>query len=179
MITVPDLTIQEGSTTSGADMWLGLADRLQKEYDGEVGTKGETPGSTETLPSVQVATMFRTALRSGSRARYALDAGIVAPDNFDAVPSGSDVVVSWDPVFSDHFLRYEFFKALAPDTLDEPLDAQRFKTLSDPHGEVYGTISRTRFTVEGLAAGTYQFRMAAVSDNVLHAFTDVVTVVVP
>lgn len=179
MIAVPDLTIQEGATTSGADLWLDLADRLQKEYDGEVGTKGDTPGAVDNLPEVQSKTMFRTALRTGTRVKYALDQGIASPANCVAALSGANVVVTWDPVFDDNFLRYELFKALDPETLEFPEDAQRFRIISDPHGDLFGTISRTRAVVEGLASGTWYFRVAAVSDNVLHSFGDVLTVVVP
>lgn len=180
MIQVPDLTIQEGATKAGADVWLDLADRLQREYDNEVGTKGETPGAVETLPELRQSTMSRTALRTGSKAPYGMDRGIDAPENLAAVLSGTDVVLTWDPVFDDHFLRYELFQAVDPDTLDVPEDTQRIVMISDPHGELYGTISRTRYTVTGpFGPGTYRFRIAAVSDNLLHSFGDVVTMVVP
>jgi hypothetical protein len=179
MIAVPDLTVQEGATTAGADVWLDLADRLQKEYDGEVGTKGSTPGATPLLPEVQSKTLFRKALRSGARASYGLDQGIAAPSNFVATLSGGNVVLTWDPVFDDNFERYELFRALAPETLDVPEDTHRFRLIADPHGETYGTIVRTRVVVDDLTAGTWQFCIASVSDNTLHSFSDVVTVVVP
>lgn len=180
MITVPGLQVQEGAEGTGSEAWLALAERLQDEYDTEIGA-GEVPPDLDQLPEVQQGVMFTTTLRNGARRPYALDSALSAPANFAGVVDGSDVVLTWDPVKDMHFAWYEIYRVTDPDTLDTStvtLD-DRVKHINNPHGVSGATIPRTRWVDEAPGSGTHHYAIATVNDNMLRGFSGVVTLVVP
>jgi len=180
MVTVPGLQIQEGAEKTGAAHWLDLAERLQDEYDDEIGV-GDSPPPTDTLPEVQQSQMFTTTLRNGARRPYALDSALAAPVSFAGMVSGSDVVLTWDAVKDMHFAWYEIYRVTDPDTLDTDSVTltERIKIINNPHGVSGSTIPRTRYTDEAPGSGTHYYAIASVNDNMLRGFSGVITVVVP
>ncbi|GAF74447.1 unnamed protein product, partial [marine sediment metagenome] len=180
MVTVPGLQIQEGAENTGSAFWLDLAERLQAEYDTEIGAD-DVPPDVSQLPEVVQSQMFTTSLRTGSRRPYALDSALAAPANFAATLSGTDVIVSWDPVKDMHFAWYEVYRTLAPTVLNTNTVtlAERVKLVNNPHGVTGPGIPRTQYADEALPAGTYYYAIATVNDNQLRGFSSVVSVVVP
>lgn len=178
-ISVPDLSIsQDTDDASGADFWLDLADKLQAEYDNEVGADKGTAGTQGTLPDVIQGVVHRHGLRNNSRAGYNTDVPL-PPTTITVETNGSDLIVRWTEILEQHFAWYEIYLALSPDTLEEPEQRQRVHIISDPHGEFTESgIIRPKKTLKDNAPGTYQVRMAVVNNNSLRSWSNIVTVTV-
>ena len=181
-ITVPDLSVAEGSSSAGG-YWLELASTLQSEYDGEVGSiaEGTAPGSSDAMPEVEVGTMFRRSLRTGRRTPYDLDTALAAPSSFAGswdVPS-SRVILTWGTVLDEYFAYYEVYRSAdLADLTPYPNASTRIEVIPDAHGKWYeGIVEPHTFDTPG--SGTWYYLMATVNSNTLRGLTSVVTVVVP
>lgn len=147
-IQVPDLAVYK-IQKSASDLWMGLADRLQKEYDGELESGQEGGDVDGSIASVQ---MIRQSARTYSVRPYPLAEKIDAPA-ITATVDGTDVTLTWTPVYTTYFAAYEIWRA----DNAEMTSAERQVSLSDNHDE--------EWTDEGVAAGTYYYMLRLVDTN--------------
>jgi len=162
-IQVPDLSVSDGSDsdTRGPGFWLKLADDLQKEYDGEVGDKaGANQGGY-----VEVGISRRISLTHGGYRKRTLDEGLDAVTLSSSV-AGSDVTLSWSRLFAEDFLYYEIVRATDVDFATEETIGYEADSYE------------TEWIDEGLASGTYYYRVKTVNPNYIktNSNTEIVTV---
>lgn len=168
-VSVPDLSVSGGGTV-GADFWMKLAGDLQAEYDGELST-GEGAGEAHEA-TVEVVTVQRTSRRTGTLSNYIAAVDPDAPADFTAVVKSSAVWLTWTPGHDQHFAWYELYRSADEDALEYPATSQRVTVLSDIKGVWTGGIVAPRI-IDSPGVGTWYYRMAAVNDVGLRAFTPI------
>ena len=149
-IQVPDLSVSNNSDaeSQGPGYWMKLAEDLQKEYDEEVGDKaGQNQGGY-----VEVGISRRISMTNGAWRKRVLDPGLDAV-TLSATVDGSDVILTWSRLYAEDFLYYEIVRATDVDFETE--EVLRYEP----------DIVETEYTDEGLAAGTYYYRVKTVNPN--------------
>jgi len=160
-LTVPNLTV---STTAKAasDVWFSLAEKLQKEYDGELESDMDGGDADGTISET---TTSRQSLRTGGERTYEEatepDARVVAV----AVVT-TTATVSWDIFASIYFGAYEVWRSPNADMSG----GTREHVVNDNH-----TLS---WADEGLASGTYYYKVVLVDRNGFEVDSNIVTAVV-
>lgn len=163
-ISVPDLSVQDtgAGISRGPAYWLDLARRLQDEYDGEVGSSaGQVTGGT-----VDVGVVRKVSLRNGGYIKRKLDPGLPAVSLDTPTVSGNDVTLTWTKIQREDFSYYQVVRSTtATFTTEEVLQYE-----TDIHVEEY--------VDEGVAAGTWYYKVKTVNPNELATDSVVVSAVV-
>jgi len=162
-IKVPDLEVEgdAASADEAADTWIKLANRLQDEYDSEIAHVGGSSNAAE----IQTGYLKRISLSTGGWRKYDLDEGPSAV-TVSAVVTGSDVALTWSTWYDETFGAYEVWR----DTDSSMTNEERIAYFADNHD--------VTFTDEGLAAGTYYYRVKTVNGNLLKTNSNLLTVTV-
>ena len=169
-LAVPDLSVTDGGEgeSRGPAYWMKLADRLQEEYDGELGDGGAANQNQGGV--VEVGFTRRISLTHGGYAKRNLDPGLDATTLGDP-PSvvGSDVTLEWTKLQTEGFRYYEIVRsptAVFDDDTEEVVHQE-----SDIHVEEY--------TETAVPSGTWFYTVRTVNPNMLKTDSNIVSVVVP
>ena len=168
-IAVPDLTVTDGNDASsrGPAYWLSLADRLQREYDSELGDGGAASQNVGGI--IEVGFFRKISLRHGGYTKRKLDPGLSAITVVDPPSvSGSDVTLEWEKLQVEGFSYYEIVRSPTAvfDTETEVLLQQE----SDIHIESY--------TETNVPVGTWYYMVRTVNPNLIKTDSNVVSVTV-
>lgn len=163
MVKVPDLEIESdgASIEDPAASWVNLAQKLQDEYDGELSHVGGSSNAAE----IQTGVVKRISLTNGGYRKYTLDRGLDAV-TLSSVVAGSDVALSWTAVYDETFNSYYVYRGTSITMTGE----ERLSVISDNHTVEYGD--------EGLASGTYYYRVKTVNANGIKINSNTITVVI-
>lgn len=140
-ISVPNLSVSEGKDDSDeSKFWLDLADKLQKEYDGELKSAGGGPDGSLGKELASSHVVMRTGYRTGRRVPLDIHRPITAP-----VPTltqlALSVLVTWTPVRDLHFYAYEVYRVIGdgsrPVSVKDPLTTERLAQITDIHEDRY------------------------------------------
>jgi hypothetical protein len=151
-VAVPDLSVTDNNAESsrGPSYWMKLADKLQAEYDEEVGSKaGQNTGGL-----VEVGITRKISLTHGGFIKRKLDPGLPAV-TITATVDGSDVLIEWSLLQREDFLHYEVVRDSDPTFKTEVVIKQE----QDIHV--------TEYTDEDVNAGTWYYRVKTVNPNLL------------
>lgn len=163
-ISVPNLSVQgpePASEKESAEVWLELATKLQKEYDGEL----EHGGGQSLAAEITSAPVNRVSLTHGGLANRKLDEGLPSV-SMSAVVDGYTVTLSWSVLYSDLFSRYEVCRDTVADMSAETV----ISSIADNHKVSYAD------TVT--SPGTYYYRIKTVNPNEIKTSSSILTVVV-
>lgn len=168
-IAVPDLTVSDGNAddSRGPSFWLKLAQRLQEEYDNELGDSG--PAGQNVGGVVVIDYSRRISLTHGGYRKRVLDPGLEAvvvedPPTVD----GSSVELRWTTLAVEGFSYYEIVRA--PTSAFNPSDTTVALQEADIHvGEG---------TELNVPSGTWYYRVRTVNPNGLKTDSNTVSAVV-
>lgn len=166
-IAVPDLTVSDDGAedSRGPAYWMKLADKLQAEYDGEIGS----PAGQNTGGNIEVGVSRRISLTNGGYRKRVLDPGLDAVTVGDPpTVSGSDVTVEWTTLLTEGFLYYEVVRS--PTAVFDDATEEVVQHEADIHvGE---------YTEEDVPVGTWYYMVRTVNPNMLKTDSNVVSAVV-
>jgi len=163
-IAVPNLSVTDGNTgdSRGPTYWMKLADKIQEEYDNEVGSSaGQNQGS-----EVEIGTVRRISLTNGGYRKRVLDPGLDAV-TITTLVSGNDVTISWSKLQVEDFFSYEVVRS-EDGTFDDEIV---IRTETDIHV--------TEYTDESVVSGTWYYRVKSVNRNFLKTDSSTSIAVVP
>jgi hypothetical protein len=152
-ITVPDLSASDGNTgdSRGPTFWMKLADRLQTEYDDEVGGKADQiPGGI-----IEVDVFRKISLTNNGFRKRSIDPGLDAVTVDIPLVDGQDVLITWSKLLTEGFLYYEVTRDTSSTFANETI----IRREPDNH--------EIEYTDEGLSPGTYYYRVKTVNPNLI------------
>lgn len=163
-LKVPDLEVEGdgASTDDTADTWIKLAQKLQNEYDDELAHVGGASNAAE----IQVGVLKRISLTTGGYRKRELDEGLAAV-TVSAVVAGTTVSLSWSILYDETFHAYEVYRDTDPTMATE----ERIAYITDNQDNDYDD--------EGVASGTYYYRVKTTNPNAIKTNGNTLTVVVP
>jgi len=168
-IAVPDLSITDGNDgeSRGPSYWIKLADKLQEEYDGELGDGGAANQNTGGL--IESGFARRISLTHGGYAKRNLDPGLDAVTVGDPpTVDGTSIKVEWTKLQVEGFLYYEVVRSPTA-VFDDDTEVVVHRE-ADIHIEEY--------TETGVSVGTWYYMVRTVNPNHLATDSNVVSATV-
>lgn len=166
-IAVPDLSVSDSNEgkSRGPSYWLELANRLQSEYDEEVGSKaGQNQGGV-----IDEAVTFRTSLTHGGKAKRKLDPGLASVSVSTPTVNGSEVEIEWSKLVAYDFLLYELVRSSDATFADSDLE----EIVNHFHDN-----DRTDYTETDVPVGTWYYMVRTVNPNRLKTDSNIVSATV-